>query len=547
MAAYTEPVKNQARQLVIKNAIVALTGNRTTSTLVRRSYVSEVKARLLRSDLALDRAQAARLNNSAIKRWESFYDSIVQVRRPANLKIAYLAGPNPENDLRVFCQAGVLPENIWAFESKNATYSTAVMAALNSEFRFIKIVNGGIDAFLEASLQRFDIIYLDFSGPLPSRNKKQKTLAVLTRVLARHAVNSPGALITNFSLPTEKQDSIGRALLAKLVACYLYPKDFLEGKKNTTPEGPVANGLDPEKWHEVVRADLDKYYGQFITRLLMDHSSFISQYDRFPTNNPLFGKFFNAKDRPSLTRIVDRFFHFNDDEESDRADDHGGGDVIVESGQYPFLWTLAALDKTLNGRDTNYPQFVFEDDEFSRFADLFLSQLDIIGNKADLLENVSMLSYLLSEGQSQKAFFSSPIKEIHDKHSFRKFYQFCDLFLFHQALELLFRQVANPYHVNVEKTARWRYQAKDTPMFMDLLVLDECRYLYDWMPTADMFSKGIFDIERQLIFRFVLDAVGKHRRWYNPEYFSGTAVIDQHMHGFEAKILRPRKLLRSNP
>jgi hypothetical protein len=112
--------------------------------------------------------------------------------------------------------------------------------------------------------------------------------------------------------------------------------------------------------------------------------------------------------------------------------------------------------------------------------------------------------------------------------------------LFHQTIEVLFRQVATPYHVNVERTRRWGYQAKDTPMFMDMLVLDECRYLYDWMPTIDMFSEGIKNIERQLVYRFVLDGVAKHCRWYNPEYFSGCAVVDQFAESFCAKTLAPR-------
>jgi len=537
MAAYTEPVKNKARQLIIENAIAALTHDRATSTLSRRSYAREVKAHILSSNNSFDVAEASRLTDAIIERWELFYDSIVQARVPANLKVAYLAGPNPENDLRVFCGAGVLPENIWAFESENTVYSEAVVAALGSEFPFIKIVNGGIDAFLEASLQRFDIIYLDFCGPLPSRNKKQKTLAVLTRVLSRHALNSPGVLITNFSLPTQQQDPIGRALLAKLVACYLYPKEFLEGEDSGSgaPEGPIADGYDPQEWHELVAENLDKYYGQFITRLLMDHASFISPYDRFPRHNALFGKFFDIKGGKFSKTIIESLFHFNESEEYG-----GGGDVIVDSGQYPVLWTLAALDRKLNAQDQNYPQFVFEDEEFAKFADRFLSQLSINGDKAELLDSVPLLSYLLSEGGGQEIFLSETMKMIYDKHSFGDFHQFCDLVLFHQTIELLFRQVANPYHVNIEKTTRWRYQAKDTLMFTDMLVLDECRYLYDWMPTADMFSAGISDIERQLIYRFVLDGIAKHRRWYNPEYFFGTAVVDQFTEGFEAKTLRSR-------
>jgi len=541
MATYNEPVKNKARQVVIENAIATLTHNRTSSTLARRSYVREVRSHLLSSDNAFDVLEARKLTDATIERWESFYDSIAQVKVPANLRIAYLAGPNPENDIKVFCAAGVLPENIWAFESKNTIYSEAVLAALNSEFPFIKITNGGIDAFLEASLLRFDIIYLDFCGPLPSRNKKQKTLAVLTKVLGHHALNSPGVLITNFSLPTQKQDSSGRALLAKLVACYLYPKGFLEVEDSeTTTEGPVANGLNTQEWYETVTRNLDFYYGQFITRLLMDHASFVSSYDRFSKHNALFGKLFNIRDQESPARIIQSLFHFEESEDS------GGGDVISDSDQYPVLWSFAALDKGLNARDRNYPQFIFEDNDFSNFADLFLSQLNINGKKAELLKNVPLLLYLLSEGEGQETYLCKSMKAIREKLSSRNFYQFCDVLLFHQIQELLFRQVANPYHVNIEKTARWTYQAKDTPMFLDMLVLDKCRYLYDWMPTIDMFSAGISDIERQLVYRFVLDGIAKHRLWYNCEFFYGTAVIGRNNKGFEAKILRPRETITSD-
>jgi hypothetical protein len=97
-----------------------------------------------------------------------------------------------------------------------------------------------------------------------------------------------------------------------------------------------------------------------------------------------------------------------------------------------------------------------------------------------------------------------------------------------------------PYHVNVEVTRRWRYQAKETPMFMDMTILDECRYLYDWMPTTEMVSAGFSNLERQLAYRFALDGVSKHRRWYNNEYFFGTAVIDQDTDPFAAKTLYPR-------
>ncbi len=308
-------------------------------------------------------------------------------------------------------------------------------------------------------------------------------------------------------------------------------------------DGASSNGFDPLEWHREVVTHLDFYYGQFITRVLMDHASLISPYNRFPKHNSLFAKFFDVKNGASLKKKLDRLFHFSEEDDESSG---GGGDVVVDSGQYPILWAFAALDKGINQRDSNYPQFVYDDEEFAKLADGFLSQLDISGNRNDLLDSFILLSYLLSEGNGQEEYLSDRIRKLHDDHRFHDFYQFCDLVLFHQTIEALFRQVATPYQVNVKETKRWKYQAKDTPMFMDMIVLDECRYLYDWMPTADMFSEAFKDIERQLVYRFALDGVAKHRRWYNPEYFFGTAVVDQYTDGFEAHLLSPRVVLKDD-
>jgi len=529
---YSEPQKVLARKLVIESAIEALTAERTMVTLCRRTYVREVRDTLLARG-GYDAVAAAELTDDTVSRWEAFYDSVTQERNAKNLKVAYLCGPNPENDLRVLCAAGILPENIWAFESDADVHSKAVASALASEFPFIKIINGGIDTFLETSPMRFDVIYLDFCGPLPSRNKKQKTLLVMSRILARHALNSPGALITNVSLPTVEGDAAGRALMAKLVACYLYPKEFLEGDDGATPEGPVAQGYDFEEWLAVVSANLENYYGQFVTRLIMDHASFISPYSRLPKQSRIYANFFKKMSDVETRALVESAFHFVDNVEG------GGGDVIVDAGQYPILWSFAALDRKTNNKDENYPQWVNLDADFSKFADLFLSQLRTDGQQDDLIRSVCELTFsMLADRHSVS--LSDSLGKVVEEHQFQDYYQFCDLVLAHQIVELLFRQVAVPYHVNVERTRRWRYQAKDTPMFMDMTIVDECRYLYDWMPTIEMVSAGFLDIERQLAYRFALDGVSKHRRWYNSEYFFGTAVIDQFTEPFEAKSLPAR-------
>ena len=418
---YVEPQKVLARKQVIERAINTLTTDRTNATLCRRTYVREVRDTLIARDV-YDAAAAAQLTNETIDRWEAFYDSITQARGAKNLKIAYLCGPNPENDLRVLCAAGILPENIWAFESDTDVHDKAVASALASEFPFIKIVNSGIDTFLEASPMRFDIIYLDFCGPLPSRNKKQKTLLAISRVLASHALNSPGALITNVSLPTETGDADGRALLAKLVACYLYPKEFLEGDNDTTPEGPIAQGYEFEEWLAIVSSDLENYYGQFVTRLLMDHASFISPYSRLPKDSKIYSNFFKKISDAESKTLVSSAFHFVDTAEG------GGGDVIVDGGQYPVLWSFAALDKKTNAKDENYPQWVNLDSGSSSFADMFLSQLRTDGQKDALVRNTCELTFSML-AHMRGALLADPLAKVVEEHRFQDYYQFCDLVL----------------------------------------------------------------------------------------------------------------------
>lgn len=535
MKSYQEEEKRIARLSVLEEAIRCLTENRCRSTVAPKDYVRKVYQYIDTYGTPFDKQIIKALSEKTITRWENFYDSITQSRKPENLKVAYLAGPNPENDLQALMSFGVLPENVWAFETDSSTYKDAVWATLDSEFPFLKLIKGNIGQFFAASPQKFDIVYLDFCGPLPSRNGKQKTLATITSILAHHAINSPGILITNFSLPSTKQDSKGLDLLTKLVASYLYPKDFLEDKDEPSDnfvEGAIACGFSFDDWLIEVQDNIEFYYGHYITRLIIDLASIMVPYDNFPRKHGLFEQFFNLKNRAELRKRIDELYHFSEDGD--------GGDVISESGDLPILWTIASLQNHRNLKDLNYQQLIYEDTEYEKFCNLFLRQLSSKNNEREFVENVEQLHFLLYKGAE---FYSEKLRSLNKRRWHREMYQFCDLVLFHQITELLFRQIAVPYHINIEKTKRWTYLAKDTRMFMDMIVLDECRYVYDWMPTVDMIEAGMDSIDRQLCYRFALDALGKHRRWYNNEYFFGTAVIDQFQEGFEAKFLAPRIII----
>ena len=297
-------------------------------------------------------------------------------------------------------------------------------------------------------------------------------------------------------------------------------------------EGAIFNSFSFNNWLTEIENNINFYYGQYITRLIMDIASIVVPYDNFPQKHGLFEQFFNLKNKLELKKRINELYHF-----SDNGD---GGDIIIDPDITPLLWTIASLHSHRNSQDLNYPQFIYKDPEYEKFCKLFLRQLTSSNNENQLINNLEILHFLLDECFDKSEFYSKQFINLSKRRWHQEMYPFCDVVLFHQIKKLLFFQLAVPYHVNIEKTKRWTYIAKDTRMFMDMIILDECRYIYDWMPTVDMIEAGMDSIDRQLCYRFVLDSLGKNRRWYNNEYFFGTSVIGQFEEGFEAKTLASR-------
>jgi hypothetical protein len=535
MSHYQEPSKAQCRRESLAEAVKLLTEERGLLPLANRAYVRDVRDFILASDNPYHVHAASPLDDETIRSWETFYDGLLQSKTPADLKVAYLSGPNPENDLQELVSLGVLPENVWAFESNDRIYSAAVESALQSKFPYLKIFKGDIASFLSLSAVRFDLVYLDFCGPLPSRSASN--LFTLFSLFYRHSLNSPGVLISNAAFPSKEQDPVGWEHLVRLVSCYLYPKQFIESDEGGGfIEGPMYWPNDHEEFTNLVREQSAFYYGQFLTRINMDVAGIVAPYQGFSSARQVINKFFNVGDTMSLELAINSFYHFQED-------DGSGGEVICDPDEYPLLWTIAALCKRRNAGDHNYPDYVDKDPDFEKFAAGFLRQLTPEKNELEFVRLLEKTLVLLSASPSVREFYQEPLANIDGRHWSREMHQFCDLVLCHQLKELLVRQVSVPYHFNVEKCKRWTYTAKEHQMFVDLSVYDEARYVYDWMPTMDMLQNGMDNPDRQLVYRFALDALNKHRRWYNSELFSGTAIIDQSTPQFEAKELRARQMI----
>lgn len=506
MKKYIEEEKALARTEAIANAVRTLTKNRHLSTIARKNYVREVRDYIMSKGNNRDKELTSHLQEKEIKQWEAFYLSIIGKKKPSDLKVAYLSGPNPENDIEVLVQNGILAENIWAFESDNQIYDTAVISALESNFPLVKIYKGKIEDYLKILPFKFDIIYLDFCGTIIS----PKTISVLKDVFYYHKLNSPGIIITNFALP-EKIDPNKETIsnLINLSANYLYPKSFTEnfsGLGGGVRESAESYGISPDKFIELALRKPENFYSQFITRILFDLPSIILPYQRFNKDQSL----------------IDMFFHnFN----TSSFDSDYKEDLMCFPNENSLIWGLN--------------NFIIKNDTFERALSKLRKQLALDSNENALLNAVELMRYFITETDNEDL-YSDKLKKISSKWRPFKKHVFCDVFLFHQLKDILIGQLTSPYFYNVQFTKRWTYKAKKTRMFMDMVTYDDCRYIFDWMPTIDMFEEGVSDINRQLSLRFAMDSISKQRRWYNDEFFNGTAVIDQDVKGFEAKELKKR-------
>lgn len=570
MNDYTQNVKNIARSELIQNAIKILTSERHNSTIATRNYVREVKSCLLNRDHSKDVEYAQKLSDGSIKKWEYMYDSIIEKKSANQLKIAYLCGPQPENDLEEFLKQGILPENIWAFENGNKEFSCAIKNICAVNYPFVKVINANIADFCSQSSIRFDFIYLDFCGSIAS--KESKTVKTLTKIIQSHSLNNFGILATNFSLQTYEQDEKNSENLDRLMSTYLYPKTFLgniENNSYNTIEGPTSHYTDIDEWMAIVQKDRDFYYGEFVSLFLIDLFQIITPYGYFLKNKTLFDTLFKIQNKDKFIEKLNIFLgkseykcgceckcecqsEYEEYEECKHNYDCECRydcececgcklpEIMTEPYANSILWALVVLsDKKI------MESFGINTKGFDKYCESFISQISgNIDDSKKYLENIFSVLFLLQEENSINNYYGEKLNSLKGVHNFNNFYQFCDLFLFHQIKELLVRQLSVPYHINIEKSERWQYRAKETDMFMDMFVLDECRYLYDWMPSIGTIDKCLDDLERQFVFRFVLDAISKHRQHYCTELFFGTAVTSAHEKGFGLKELKQRKPIK---
>jgi hypothetical protein len=505
-ATYTQHVKGQVRRRVLEQAVATLTTGRDHAPVVRSDEFRETleyTAVFLRQ-FAVSQGWVKDLESEA-EQWMDFYSTEVGRRVPRDLKVLYLCGPEPINDLEVLLSLGIIPQNIWAIENQNNLYRGAI-DQLKQHGSYIRVHHGNLKRFFDTVNERFDIVYMDACGPLPSASPN--TLGLPIAMAQHERLATLGVLITNFAEPNSAH--YGRYV--DLMTQYFSPR-YNDYPRVLTNEGvdPYVAHADIEYLKRYVSKHVTAVYSDFVTRFLVDLVRNIIPQRRIVSNSELRRKYFaDPQKLAQVQRQATASGEFDTGmtpKETLRAFIQSAGDFYLNPSSYPiatFFQRVAALP---NLRPL--------------LAPLLDDKLD--GTRPeDALLTVGLIEQMI-EGHWE-AVSPEMLAAIRESWIDADVRIFCDRPMPNLLVNSLFGIYSRPYFPNPRGSLRISYVAKDTRMYTDCLLLDQCRYYFDFWPTIDLIPHRFRSPEFQLILRICLDRMGRHDWNSSSHPFRGAAL-----------------------
>ena len=512
---YDQESKKESRAKVIEHAVRCLTTERSTSVCVKRDHVARVWKQLHESGKAYNFTEEERNEiEEQIGYWEHFHDSQVQKREPSDLRVCYLCGNNPINDLEVLRMNGVTCQNVWAIEKDSKNFEKARNAIKNSNVRNVKLLKGDILKYLKDLPGQFDIIYLDACGPLPS--KRQETLKIIGYVFLYNKLTSPGALITNFSFPppqdnsASSQDEKEREVVNFLVKEYMKYRLCNVSRKDNSPEN------NAEYLNE--RTDEDNY-GDYVSFQVIDSAYLFIPAQRmlstYEDGESLWSQVLRSKED-----LVGKSDSYN--EKSTKTTTNQKSMALreklkekceVHAKSHLFFKLMSEMAKTFHEKPKDYfsckawIRDIFPDckseaflkDKYNEFPVLLTTRLvsspthiiDFYSNA--FVECLEPLFKAVADGRIPSC---------------------CDMTTPGQSTCLLaglvYGQVACPSFPVMDKLFRLSYISNKRQMFADVFVFDKCRYMYEESSTAHCADSAIELPKYQMVVRMVVDGLRKH-------------------------------------
>jgi hypothetical protein len=535
---YSQPLKKKARETVLRHAVRSLTEDRASSPLVPVNMFDSLArycVDFIREQVGRDLSEPMMVLRH---HWEMVHASRVGSRIPSDLKVLFLCGPEPLNDLEELVALGVAPENTWAIEGDERAFKDAAKQLREGGWP-IKLHQGSLQEFLAVVPEQFDIVYFDACGPL--FGGKPKTSTVLRELFLHQRMAPLSVLITNFAAkPRDTEDD-----WIKRFHAWYAPRYFQPVSGNIDGAMAIERIADPTEFFAHLKENLEGYYSDFVTRFTIEFAGELLPWWRVRAL-PAARRAFFAPDQ-QLAEAIEASI--------------SGGEIVTEDGQlsldillestghgllapdlYQYLWTIELAKSHLKANDA-LREILTKD------------PLGPAGTKlSDAINAVSLVrNYFESIGggiaQHNSDACSDALREVLDR--FRWFDSpgtpadglFCDAPLPNLAIDLLMGVYGYPYHVNLQKLKRIEYTAKVTPMYTDAFVLDQCRYMYDLVPTLAMFGDGL-PHTLQLQLRICMNLIRLHTDDSCPHLYWGSALAGWEIEEFNVHDWPDREVLQ---
>lgn len=518
MTTYKQPIKELSRKIIWEHAVESLTSKRYENRILNSSYMENLW-------LYCQQQLNEHLDINTFVEWKRFADICYENKKPEDLKVAFFCGNEPENDVRHLIRLGVRLENIYAFESDKTSFKQAV-ESLHNTFPLLKIYKGKIENYAELQNTKFDIIYLDFTGSL---FKEYKTII---KLLDLNALTDMSILAINTTYPDKTEENIS-------FLCHFFYNDtffersFIDGYETEREKGDTwfyrvescdYEGIDMDMLYNFVESNFEYAYSVFQTAFLVDYAN------RHKVSYEIFKQdmLANRLIKNDTIKRLNEFYevllqeYFEDGQR-------------LPSQQYDVTDFMEFMKKNENGAKVSRLNCM-------KLSEVFLqspyhhtktdySKITSDGIESD--EDVDFKVLLSNE-------VINVIENINDW--FHGKFRFCDHPMEHLWLELLMNQYGHPYHTNIGNHKRFGYTAKTRRMCIDIITLDKCRALYDWMPMLEYFIYDMKDNNRQMIIRMCIDAIEKQLLHIVEESYFGSALVGINEYDWSKNKVLPQRL-----
>ncbi len=508
---YREPVKNKSRELLLSSAVSDLTTKRQSSFIIKTDEVEGVYKFMIET-----LEKYGEYNHSALSNEECYsnlyefieeYNDSNTSRKPSTLKVLFLCGPEPSNDIKVLKKLGVKEKNIWAIESNTGNYKKAINDISKHNYN-INIYNDKLSEFLKLNTVKFDIVYFDSCSTFST--SKADNLSSVIQVLRSSCISSLSVLITNFSEIKDNKTYLSAEMASFYSSRYNDYPSFI----GDTNFDPLLLAYEEKLLKKLIESNIDEFYSDYITRLIIDLGRFLIPNTRAMSHKIMLNDVLNRdevkktrskayKDSIKQSKIRPK----NMEELFSQREDWD-----INQSSYPLYSFINKLPKmTGSSSFTDYLKSLsFNSRKLSELIPLS-SKLDaIVEGNWDLLNKdyrVDFLGIWLDEEGGL----------------------FCDVPLANLLINSHLGKLGHPIFPNTSKMKRYTYKAKETTMYTDYFVLDDCIDYFHWFPSLGS-TVGFFkDVRNQCLARSILDRIGRTdlRSESNPFRFASVVCFGE--------------------